>query len=147
MRTLIVSLILGIFIVPCAVAIYLMPTLVAKFVPNLYLVCVCLASALATWAIIWVSLWIPNSTRKRSALSSTNRLRATSIPERKHEKYFEAMNQLQALAMNEGKHWKNKLCSAQGGVQLENLPLAPWATRRRQQLLELLDRLIRPSKS
>src|SRR6202171_1558066 len=51
------------------------------------------------------------------------------------------MNQLQALAMNEGYRWKKKLFSEQGRAQLEKLPLAPWASRRRQELLELLDRL------
>ncbi len=51
------------------------------------------------------------------------------------------MNQLQALAMNEGKRWKKKLWSAPGRAQLEKLPLAPWASRRRQDLLELLDRM------
>src|SRR6202522_1245927 len=51
------------------------------------------------------------------------------------------MNQLQALAMNEGQRWKKKLWSEQGRAQLEKLPLAPWASRRRQELLELLDRL------
>ena len=51
------------------------------------------------------------------------------------------MNQLQALAMNEGYRWKKKLFSEQGRAQLEKLTLAPWASRRRQELLELLDRL------
>src|SRR6202161_809995 len=51
------------------------------------------------------------------------------------------MNQLQALAMNEGYRWKKKLFSEQGREQLEKLSLAPWASRRRQELLELLDRL------
>ena len=51
------------------------------------------------------------------------------------------MNQLQALAMNEGYRWKKKLFSEQGRRQLEKLALAPWASRRRQELLELLDRL------
>ncbi len=51
------------------------------------------------------------------------------------------MNQLQALAMNEGKRWKKKLWSEQGRAQLEKLPLAAWASRRRQDLLELLDRM------
>jgi len=51
------------------------------------------------------------------------------------------MNQLQALAMNEGKRWKHRLWSAQGRAQLEKFPLAPWASRCRQDLLELLDRL------
>jgi transposase len=51
------------------------------------------------------------------------------------------MNQLQALAMNEGYRWKKKLFSEQGRAQLEKLLLAPWASRRRQELLELLDRM------
>jgi len=51
------------------------------------------------------------------------------------------MNQLLAVAMNEGKRWKKKLWSAQGRAQLEKLPLAPWASRRRKELLELLDQL------
>ena len=51
------------------------------------------------------------------------------------------MNQLLALAMNEGYRWKKKLFSAQGRALLEKLALAPWANRRRQELLELLDRM------
>src|SRR5216683_5159971 len=51
------------------------------------------------------------------------------------------MNQLQALAMNEGYRWKKKLFSEQGRAQLEKLALAPWASRRRKELLELLDQL------
>jgi len=51
------------------------------------------------------------------------------------------MNQLQALAMNEGRRWKTKLWSEQGRLELGKLVLAPWASRRRQELLELLDRL------
>ena len=49
-------------------------------------------------------------------------------------------NQLQALVMNEGKRCK-KLWSTQGRTELEKLALGPWASRRRQELLELLDRL------
>ena len=48
------------------------------------------------------------------------------------------MNQLQALAMNEGRRWKKKLWSEHGRAELENLTLAPWASRRRKELLELL---------
>jgi transposase len=51
------------------------------------------------------------------------------------------MNQLQAVAMNEGRRWKKKLWSEQGRAMLEKLALAPWASRRRKELLELLDRL------
>ena len=51
------------------------------------------------------------------------------------------MNQLQGLAMNEGYRWKKKLFSEQGRALFEKLSLAPWASRRRQELLELLDRM------
>jgi len=51
------------------------------------------------------------------------------------------MNQLQAAAMNEGLRRKAGLWSERGRTQLASLRLAPWATRRRQDLLELLDRL------
>ena len=51
------------------------------------------------------------------------------------------MNQLQAVAMNEGVRRKTALWSKSGRAQLESLSLAPWAARRRHDLLELLDRL------
>jgi transposase len=51
------------------------------------------------------------------------------------------MNQLWALAMNENKFWKKKLWSERGRAALEKLPLGFWASRRRQDLLELLDRM------
>jgi transposase len=51
------------------------------------------------------------------------------------------MNQLQALAMNEGQRRKKKLWSEQGRALLENLSLGTWASRRRKDLLELLDRM------
>jgi transposase len=51
------------------------------------------------------------------------------------------MNQLQALAMNEGQRRRKKLRNEQGRAQLEKLPLATWASRRRKDLLELLDRM------
>jgi len=51
------------------------------------------------------------------------------------------MNQLQALAMNEGQRRKKKLWSDQGRAQLEKLSLGTWASRRRKDLLELLDRM------
>lgn len=54
------------------------------------------------------------------------------------------MNQLQAIAMNEGKRWKTKLWREQGRIELAQFRLAPWASRRRQDLTELLDRLNPP---
>jgi transposase len=51
------------------------------------------------------------------------------------------MNQLQAVALNEGLRCKQRLWSERGRQQLESFRLAPWASRRRHDLLELLDRL------
>ena len=51
------------------------------------------------------------------------------------------MNQLQAVAMNEGLRRKRVLWSESGPKQLESFLLAPWASRRRQDLLERMDRL------
>jgi transposase len=51
------------------------------------------------------------------------------------------MNQLQAVAMNEGLRCKKRLWREKGRQQLESLTLAPWTSRRRRELLELLDRL------
>ena len=51
------------------------------------------------------------------------------------------MNQLQAVALNEGVRRKKKLWRETGRKQLKAFRLAPWASRRRQDLLELLDRL------
>ena len=55
-------------------------------------------------------------------------------------------NQLQALAMNEGLCRKNKLWSAAGRAQFEAMPLPPWTARRRQELLELHDQLLRTTQ-
>ena len=51
------------------------------------------------------------------------------------------MNQLQAVALNEGLRCKKKLWREAGREQLEAFKLAPWASQRRGDLLELLDRL------
>jgi transposase len=51
------------------------------------------------------------------------------------------MNQLQAVALNEGLRCKKRLWREAGREQPESFPLAPWASRRRRDLLELLDRL------
>ena len=51
------------------------------------------------------------------------------------------MNQLQAVALNEGLRCKKRLWRERGRQQLESFLLAPWASRRRRDLLELLDRL------
>jgi transposase len=51
------------------------------------------------------------------------------------------MNQLHVVALNEGVRRKKALWRAAGRRELESLVLAPWASRRRQDLLDLLDPL------
>lgn len=51
------------------------------------------------------------------------------------------MNQLHVLALNEGVRRKKALWRPAGRKELESLVLAPWASRRRQDLLDLLDQL------
>src|SRR6201998_1151213 len=55
------------------------------------------------------------------------------------------MNQLQAVALNEGLRCKERLWREAGRQQLEGFRLAPWASRRRQDLLGFLGRLTPPA--
>jgi len=50
-------------------------------------------------------------------------------------------NQLHAVALNEGVRLKKRMWRPKGRAQLESLPLAPWASRRRQDLLRMLDQV------
>ena len=51
------------------------------------------------------------------------------------------MNQLHVVALNEGLRRKKALWRPPGRSELESLVLAPWASRRPQDLLDLLDQL------
>jgi transposase len=50
-------------------------------------------------------------------------------------------NQLQAMALGQGVQRKRKLWTQVGREELEQLPLLPYASQRREQLLQSLDRL------
>jgi hypothetical protein len=81
-------------------------------------------------------IWVPSPENRdvRQLLWHRHRHRLVQMRTR-------IMNQLQALAMNEGRRWKAKLWSEQGRAELEKLALAHWASQRRKELLELLDRI------
>ncbi len=79
-------------------------------------------------------IWVPSSENRDLRQLLWHRHRLVQMRTR-------IMNQLQAVALNEGYRWKKKLFSAQGRALLEKLALAPWASRRRKELLELLDQL------
>ena len=79
-------------------------------------------------------IWVPSPENRDTRQLLWHRHRLVQMRTR-------IMNQLQALAMNEGRRWKKKLFSEQGRAELEKLALAPWASRRRRELLELLERM------
>ena len=79
-------------------------------------------------------IWVPNPEDRDLRQLLWHRHRLVQMRTR-------MMNQLQAVAMNEGYRWKKKLFSEQGRVLLEKLSLVTWASRRRKELLELLDQL------
>ena len=83
------------------------------------------------------SIWVPDPENRDLRQLLWHRHRLVQMRTR-------IMNQLQALAMNEGQRRKKKLWSEAGRAQLEALRLAPWASRRRKDLLELLDRMNPP---
>ena len=79
-------------------------------------------------------IWVPSGENRdlRQLLWHRHRLVQTRT---------RVMNQLQAVAINEGLRCKKRLWRAGGRQRLEAFRLAPWASRRRRDLLELLDRL------
>jgi transposase len=79
-------------------------------------------------------IWVPSSENRDLRQLLWHRHRMVQARTR-------IMNQLQAVALNEGLRCKKKLWREHGRQQLESFRLAPWATRRRRDLLDLLDRL------
>lgn len=79
-------------------------------------------------------IWVPNWENRDLRQLLWHRHRLVQMRTR-------IVNQLHAIALDEGVRRKKALWRAAGRAQLESLALAPWASRRRQELLELLDRL------
>ena len=79
-------------------------------------------------------IWVPNGENRDLRQLLWHRHRMVQARTR-------IMNQLQAVALNEGLRCKKRLWRERGREQLEWFKLAPWASRRRRDLLELLDRL------
>jgi len=79
-------------------------------------------------------VWVPSAENRDLRQLLWHRQRLVQMRTR-------VMNKLHAIALNEGVRRKKGLWSKSGREQLASFPLAPWAQRRRQDLLELLDRL------
>ena len=79
-------------------------------------------------------IWVPDAENRDLRQLLWHRHRLVQMRTR-------VMNQLHVIALNEGLRRKKALWRAAGRQELESIALAPWATRRRQDLLHLLDQL------
>jgi transposase len=79
-------------------------------------------------------IWVPDAANRDTRQLLWHRHRLVQMRTR-------VMNQLHVVALNEGLRRKKALWRPAGRKELESITLAPWATRRRQDLLDLLDQL------
>ena len=79
-------------------------------------------------------IWVPDAANRDMRQLLWHRHRLVQMRTR-------VMNQLHVVALNEGLRRKKALWRPAGRQELESFALAPWASRRRQDLLDLLDQL------
>src|SRR5213080_3557469 len=79
-------------------------------------------------------IWVPDAANRDMRQLLWHRHRLVQMRTR-------VMNQLHVVVLNEGLRRKKALWRPAGRKELESIALAPWATRRRQDLLDLLDQL------
>jgi transposase len=79
-------------------------------------------------------IWVPDAANRDMRQLLWHRHRLVQMRTR-------VMNQLHVVALNEGLRRKKALWRPAGRTELESIVLAPWASRRRQDLLDLLDQL------
>src|SRR6201998_1588818 len=79
-------------------------------------------------------IWVPDAANRDLRLLLWHRHRLVQMRTR-------GMNQLHVVPLNEGLRRKKALWRPAGRKELESIALARWASRRRQDLLDLLDQL------
>ena len=79
-------------------------------------------------------IWVPDAANRDLRQLLWHRHRLMQMRTR-------VMNQLHVVALNEGLRRKKALWRPAGRSELESLVLAPWASRRRQDLLDVIDQL------
>ena len=79
-------------------------------------------------------IWVPDAENRDLRQLLWHRHRLVQMRTR-------VINQLHVVALNEGLRRKKALWRPAGRAELAGLSLAPWASRRREDLLDLLDRL------
>src|SRR5438105_6542082 len=79
-------------------------------------------------------IWVPDAENRDLRQLLWHRHRLVQMRTR-------VMNQLHVVALSEGLRRKKALWRVAGRKELESIALAPWATHRSQDLLDLLDQL------
>src|SRR6476646_6941066 len=79
-------------------------------------------------------IWVPDAANRDLRQLLWHRHRLVQMRTR-------VMNQLHVVALNEGLRRKKALWRPAGRAELAGLSMAPWASRRREDLLDLLERL------
>ena len=92
------------------------------------------------WKDAFRRIWVPSSGERDQRQLLIHRYKLVTLRAR-------VKNELQHLALNQGVQKKRKLWSEAGQKLLRELPLKPWASRRREDLLKvlnMLDKQIKP---
>ena len=88
MRTLLISFIIWVLIVPALVALLLIFTFIAAFVPDLYFAATSFALAFAVVTMVWGPFWFGPFLGWSGHLFPRNRQHPNSTQEKKHARSF-----------------------------------------------------------
>jgi hypothetical protein len=89
MKSLIVSFVIWIFVVPVAVAVFLISMFLAAHSPDRYFIFAPLALAFSILTIVWGPFWLEPFSRISFWLFPKSQQRTNSIQEKKYEKCLE----------------------------------------------------------
>ena len=89
MKTLIVSFVIWIFVVPVAVAVFLISMFLAAHSPDLYFTFTPLALAFSILTMVWGPFWLEPFSSISFWLFPKSQQRTNSIQEKKYEKCLE----------------------------------------------------------
>ncbi len=89
MKTLVVSFVIWIFVIPAAVAVFLIFTFLAAHIPDLYFAFASLALAFSILTMVWGPFWLEPFSSVSFLLFPESQQYTNSIQEKKHEKYLD----------------------------------------------------------
>jgi hypothetical protein len=89
MKTLIASFVISIFVLPAAVALFLIFRFLTSQVPDLYFALVSLGLTFAILTMVWGPFWLEPFSSPSFRLFRKSRQRTNSIEEKKYAKCFE----------------------------------------------------------